>query len=418
MTLSFSDNVTFDNIIVEEDHIKYWQDRFNNRRDLIGSTLIAQLMHDYYSEDSEFFYHSHINGKSRAFPVLTREEWADVVVDPEDAINSVDEGYTQSYDRDFIWRTSMQQAALTVDPEYAPVELDVRDYVWNDPIYHIRNINTDDDGGFSFDIGMTDYYTYVSHSTKLVEEVYEACTHHNITATTDANRAKQVVRGDLSQRDSDASDFDSMVENNTHHTLGSIVTTLLRRPNGEHYVAVMDRSPTNVDFPAALGLAPSGVFSPWFNITGEADYRYQILREFGEEVFSREQLRRPPENATDTEWVNRSIPVSVLADLLDDPDGGAELKLTGLQFNALSAAPQVASVLYIDDPVYASWVYDMVAYGDTEMREGNVMMVEAEEAMESTMSDNWAPGAAAALSQSLIAAKHELGADLDFTLTP
>lgn len=417
MTISFDDNILFDNIIVEDDHIEYWRDRFDNRRDLIGSTLIAQLMHDYYSEDSEHFYHSHINGKSRAFPVLTKDEWTDLTLDPTDVINSVEENWTQSYDRDFIWRTSMQQAALTVEPEYAPVELNVRDYVWNDPMYRIQSINTDPSGGFDFDIDMTDYYTYVSHSTKLVEEVYETCDHSNITADSDSDDAKQAVRGHLSERESLAPDFETMVENNTHHIMGSLVTTLLRLPDGSFYVPVLDRSPTNVDFPAALGLAPSGAFSPWFNIEAEMDLRYQVLREFGEEVFSREQLRRPPENATDTEWVQSSTPISTLADLLDDPDGGAELKVTGFQFNALSAAPQVSALLFIDDPVYASWVYDYINYGDSSMREGNVMMVEAEEAMESTMSDNWAPGAAASLSQSLRAAE-KLGADFDFSLQP
>lgn len=417
MTLSFEDNLIFDDIIVEEANIKYWEKRFEKRRELIGSTLIAQILHDYYSEDSDSFYHVHANGKSRAFPVLTKEEWTETTMPPNEVINSVSDEWIQSYDREFIWRTSMQQAALTVDSEYAPVELNVRDYVWNDPIYHIQNINTDPNGGFSFDLGMTDYYTYVSHSTKLVEEVYDACEKHDITTDTDPDEAKRAVRGDLNERDATVPNFQSMQSFNPHHTLGSLVTTLVRRPNGKHYVIVMDRSPVNVDFPSAMALAPSGVFSPWFNIEGEADLRYQILREFGEEVFSREQLRRPPESATDTEWVQSSVPVSALADLLNDPNGGATLRTTGFQFNALSAAPQVSSLLYIDDPVYASWVYDTVTYENSEMREGNVMMFEAEEALESTLTDNWAPGAAAALSQSLRAAKHELGVDLDFSVT-
>ncbi len=417
MTLSFDDNLMFDDIVVEEANIRYWENRFEKRRELIGSTLIAQLLNDYYSEDADSFYHVHSNGNTRAFPVFTQEEWTHTLLDPKEIIDSVSDEWMQSYDQDFIWSTSMQQAALTVDAEYTPVELDVRDYVWNDPIYHIQNINTDPDGGFSFDLGMTDYYTYVSHSTKLVEEVYDACEKHDITTDTDAEEAKRAIRGEFDERDATVPNFESMKSFNPHHTFGSLVTTLIRRPNGKHYVVVMDRSSTNVDFPSARAIAPSGVFSPWFNIDGEADLRYQILREFGEEVFSREQLRRPPESATDTEWVRSSTPVSVLADMLNDPNGGATMKVTGFQFNALSAAPQVSTLLYIDDPVYASWVYDTVSYENSEMREGDVMMFEAEEALESTLSDNWAPGAAVALSQSLRVAKHRLGVDLDFSVT-
>jgi hypothetical protein len=412
MTYEHTDDLTFDDIIVDRGNIEYWQQQFEDRRDLIGSELIARLLKQYYEDDAAHFHTVSVGGETRVFPTLARQPWLRTNVDPDDVIASFSETPVAKYDKKFIWQTAMQRAALSVDPADSPVEVSVRDHVWNDPIYNIDRISADGET-ISFDTSMTDYYTYVSHSVKLVEELYKNCRRANITSATVPSAAATALEGQFTERDRLAPTFDAMVANNSHHLLGSIVTTLVEMPDGEHFITVMKRSDTNVDFPDTLGLAPSGAFSPWFSPEDECDFQYQILREVAEEVFGRDSLVRAPEK-TDNAWVNMGVPAKALGRLLDDDNSPVDLAVTGFAFNTLSAAPQVSSLLYIRDPTYASWVYDVVTnrMGDP-LREGDVRMVKASDAIESLFTDKWAPGAAVALAQSLRVAVDEYGADID-----
>jgi len=332
-------------------------------------------------------------------------------------IDSVSEDAEYDYDEGFLQRVALQNASLDIDEEMAPTEVSARDRFWNDTIYQITNINTEDDG-FSLDIALTDYYTYITHSTKLADELYDKAQARDITNDTPAVKATGSLKGSLNVRDTYAPSFEAIQEYSNAHLLGALVTLVVRMPNGNHYAAVQKRSENTVDYPNALGVAPSGAFSVWYNPKLECNLTYHVLREFGEEVFNRESLRAPPTSGNASEPANKSIPVRVLADLLADNDGGAYLTVTGLGFEALTAASQLSMLLYVDDPVFSAWIYDFIEYQSQEMLEGQIEMVKVSEAAESMLTDNWAPGAAFSLSQGLRTLSDKFDVDLGMQLTP
>lgn len=411
------DPLRFDRLRITKDSIRHWKNRFEARKGLIASATTGQILRDYYHEDSQWFYRVYVDGESRAFPLFTRPEWITNPRRPDDVINSVTEDESYDYDEGFLQRVALQNASLSIDEDLAPIEVSARDRFWNDTIYQIKDIHTDEDG-FSFDIGLTDYYTYITHSTKLADELYDKAQSKSIDTDTPAAKAAASLKGELHIRDSYAPSFNAIEEYNETHLLGALVTLVVKMPNGKHYVAVQHRSENTVDYPNALGVAPAGAFSVWYNPKLECNLTYHVLREFGEEVFNRESLRAPPKSGNASEPANKSIPVRVLADLLADKEGGAFLTVTGLGFEALTAASQLSMLLYVEDPVFAAWVYDFVEYQSREMLEGRIRMVEASEAAQSMLTDNWAPGAAFSLSQGLRTLTDEFDVDLGLDLSP
>ena len=419
MPLNYEDSLRFDPLVVEQDNISYWRDRFEQRRDLVASPIVAKILTEYYEDDSEHFYEVSYDGMSRRFPVFTKDEWSDVSLDPDHVINSVDEeDWGREHDKQFIWDTCMQQASLALDPDTTRQQIEVRDYVWNNPLYRIDTVHNEPDSkGFRFDIGMTDYYTYVSQATRIVEELYDHCQRFGVRPESDPEEAKNLLVDRLQFRDKIAPSFDSMASE-PNHPLGTLVTTMFRMPDGTHYVVLVDRASTTVDYPDTIGIAPSGVSAPLYDASEECDLEYLILREFGEEVFTREEFRRSSEDVDSKDWITTSAPVRELRRLLRG-DGGTDIRVTGFAYNCLSGASQVSALLYIEDPTYAEWLYDHVTHYDQEMMEGSLRLAEVDDAMRELLKayDNdesdWAPGAAVALSQSVnAAARKENGPNL------
>ena len=412
------DSLQFQTLRITKDSIRHWKRRFDARRGLIASSLTGQILRDYYADDSKWFYKAYVDGETRAFPVFTRPEWVTTAQRPDDIIKSVDDTGVYDYDEGFLQRVALQKASLDIDESMAPIEVSARDRFWNDTIYRISDIHTNEDGGFSLDVGLTDYFSYVTHSTKLADEFYDKAQVNDVTVDTPPAKASAALNGKLSIRDTHANDFEAIQNYSYAHLLGALVTLVVKMPNGEYYVAVQNRSDNTVDYPDSKGVAPSGSFSVWYNPKLECNLTYHALREFGEEVFNREALRSPPTSANASEPANKSIPVRVLADLLADPDGGAYLLATGLGFEALTAASQLSMLLYIDDPVFSAWVYDFVEYQSKEMIEGDIEMVEVTDAAKSLLTDDWVPGAAFSLSQGLRTLTDEFSVDIGIDLTP
>lgn len=410
MPMNYEDDLRFDPLIVEQDNIEYWRERFEQRRNLIASPIVARVLYEYYSDDQDHFYKVSYDGDSRAFPVFTKEAWSETLMDPADVIQNVDgSDWHRDYDKQFIWDTCMQQASLSLDPTTSRQQIEVRDHVWNNPLHRIDSL-TETDDGFHVDVGMTDYYTYVSHAMRIVEELYDHCQRFNITADSDPEEAKDLLVDRLQFRDKIAPSFRAMAKFGPYHTLGMLTTTLVKLPDGNHYVVIVDRSEHNVDYPDAIGIAPSGVSAPLYDPEDEADIEYLVKREFGEEVFSRDEFRHPPEDVSSKDWVDNSSPVRTLGELLDGE--GADMYTTGFAFNCMSSASQLSNLLYIHDTTYAEWVRDAVEVEDTQMMEGELRLIPVDEAMKSALSDRWAPGAAVSMAQSLHAADRELDIDL------
>lgn len=400
MTIELNENLSFDDVIVESDHIKYWRNRFNDRKDLIASSIVARVLFEYYIDDKEYFYKVQSNERTRAFPILARESWMKSTTNPDDVISSikVDEWET-NYDQQFIWDVCMQKVALKLDVDTPSKQIEVREHMWNDPYYRFDGIQVDDDGSLSISLGMTDYYTYVSNSRRVVEEVYDQAQRFNITKDSDPNEASDLLKDRLPFRDKIAPSFSVLESGRPYHILSLLVTTALETSEGTKMI-LMNRVNDNVDYPRSIGVAPAGITSPIYDANQEADLTYLMLREFGEEVLDAHDYKLPPKNPSSNDWIFENKTVQDLHSSLES--GEVRFDITGFGFNALSGASQMFGLLHVTDEEMADDIYNKVTKRDGQSDEGDLFFEDLENTKDKVFTHtNWAPGAAVSVSRAI-----------------
>lgn len=400
MTIELDENLSFDDVIVESDHIKYWKNRFNDRKDLIASSIVARVLFEYYIDDREYFYKLQSNDRTRAFPILSRDEWMNSTTDPDDVIASVDpDDWNTDYDQQFIWDICMQKVALELDADTSSRQISVREHMWNDPYYRVDGVQAGEDGSLTINLGMTDYFTYVSNARRIVEEVYDQSQRFNITKDSNADEAAELLKDRLPFRDKIAPSFSVLESGRPYHILSLLVATALETSDGTKII-LMNRVNKNVDYPRSIGVAPAGITSPFYDLNQEADLKYLMLREFGEEVLNSHEYKLPPEDPSSNDWILENQVVDDLHTSIED--GESQFDITGFGFNALSGASQLYGLLHITDEEMANKIHEDVKNRDGESEEGDLFFEDIPNTKDKIFThSSWAPGAAVTVSRAI-----------------
>lgn len=128
--------------------------------------------------------------------------------------------------------------------------------------------------------------------------------------------------------------------------LGGAVLTVFFHDG--HYRLIVAQRASHLAVGAGLyHVAPAFIFQPLNRQAApeeEWSLRYQLLREFGEELFGLEEATAESGRAA----VMAQPPVAELNTMLED--GRAEVHLTGIAVNLLSLRPEICALLVIHDP--------------------------------------------------------------------
>jgi hypothetical protein len=129
------------------------------------------------------------------------------------------------------------------------------------------------------------------------------------------------------------------------------VSTLIVYHAGDTYKALLrPRSGATAAHSDLYHVVPSFMFQPTIGDNrGEYSIRYNVYREYLEEVFSVPEMERS-QGQIALDWFFDDPRLVVLRQLLDD--GHAQLLLTGFAVNLLNLRPEICTLLFIRDQAW------------------------------------------------------------------
>jgi len=193
---------------------------------------------------------------------------------------------------------------------------------------------TEDPGGLVVDVGLCDYFQYVSACGALAIETVQAALHAQPHPLRDlhAHSVEALARAPLRA-----------------HALGVAATVVFDTGDGQVWLS-QERSQNVVTHSGRSAVLPAFAFQPFYgSAEDEFDMQHQFLREFGEEVMGVPELGEDSEHVAH-DWFYDRPELSALVKLFQA--GRARLSLTGFGFDALNGEPVLTVCVRVLDPAY------------------------------------------------------------------
>lgn len=173
--------------------------------------------------------------------------------------------------------------------------------------------------------------------------------------------------------------------------------------NGEYQAIVAQRSKQMATGAGLHHVLPAFVFQPSGRpdfYAGEWSFLYQIMREFGEELFAMPEYDAWDITPERYDYFYDYPPIQDLREMLTD--GRAQILLTGIAFNVLSTRPEICALLMIHDSTwYKRWQTELNRAINTERQNTLYIPIANDERVLSELPQNparhFAPQGAGAL---------------------
>lgn len=285
---------------------------------------VSQRVKEFYEEAP--FYSVEINGSEMILPVLTDEHWLRRSNYMDSLLGKFKGGYNSVHRSKDITKTAIDQYAMAKGDIQDTHKFKIGEYVWNGPIYNLVNIDVKP---LSFDFELTDYFTYISTSHRLVREMHNSIRY---------NAPLDFRKSTLSTFD----DFTRLVSYPFKVGIDGVV--ILPRGDGKPgwEVYIVKRSSRNVEAPSMYSTVPNGTFAPMDVNRTEKDFSLVNLfcQEFIEEIFN----QQVSEDVTKTELFSRY------------ESGSIDIWGNGFVADALSGKFSIGVTAIVRDEDTAEWI--------------------------------------------------------------
>lgn len=315
-----------------------WFERARSNR------AVEAALGEYY--DEEQFYTVTAAGETVSLPVMTREHWLGLDGSLNEFVGSISHERTTNHHEQTIRGVAeeMYVRRRGMNQRGEPAFFDVGDILWNGGTYRIRGLT--DGSNASFDLGVSDFYSYVSHHERLLRHLHTRLQSEGAETPSDA---RQVVRGyDLPLRDDVAGDLDAILNWSDHfHKVGPVCLLAVERLGEPPVVYTVERTRDVLHEPETHSVAPAGELTP--DAHTAADLQQSVIRELVEELLGVSKSRHS--DASSTNELEQRIWSHVVA-------GQIEVERTAVGFTVDAPRPVLAGLVYVRDPSVGDWIRD------------------------------------------------------------
>jgi hypothetical protein len=286
--------------------------RLDKRNKKINAPGLYNRLVDFYLQQNmiESLYLAEIGNKKRKIPFITRENW-----------------FNNKFRENLVINLSqpLKRSTDKVDIKFIKQRQYYGHALWDDPLFTLTNI-FEKPNSLELEVGVCNYFQYVTFSGKLEEETYNS---------------KTKLRKKFLSTWEQITSFDKRT-----FGLGTICLIAIRHENTYNFVLSI-RSIKTVAYGGKIGGLPSFAYQPFNNdYQHEIDYNHQIMREIYEELYDNEELIHK-NNHLAYNWFYTENSVQRLREALDKNQ--IEFIPLGIGIDALNGEPNLSFLILIKD---------------------------------------------------------------------
>lgn len=395
----------FSHELTPEDAHRFWSRR-NRVYEAHETGVLSDALLDYYQDAVGEFYTIEMNGDALTRPILSPDDWRQPTRDLSSVIGTISHEMETRYDSASLMNQLEGMGYCLVEKQgiELPTQIDLGEYLYNGLTYGVTRSRLVD-GKPVFDIGLTDYFSYLSTSEALLQDTYDVLLTDGTVGT---ERRDQLI----------PTVDDLLSLSNTVNKVGMVVLLGLAREDGGVDILVSRRSNIVLEYPGHYSLVPAGAAQPLHGDLYDADLELTILREFAEEVLDFPEttsldFEEDVDATTALTAYKQCEPLNKLYTTLHE--GEIDLWYTNASVSALNGKFDMGGLLYIHDNDTARWVRENMS-SNWESSDYELIRHPVSEVPELYTSHTLAPSAYVTLFEGLALLRDEYGVPLGFDI--